>query len=82
MDLARKILNLRLDKKMAAGDLARRCGVSGSTMSKIERGRSMPREDLILRIASPLDVTAEYLLDERQPYPQQRTRAPLFLREK
>ena len=69
MQLNRKILNLRLDRKLTSSALAHACKVSNGTISKVETGRSLPDSKTLFLIARFLGVTVEYLLDENQPYP-------------
>ena len=80
MQLNRKILNLRLDRKLTSSAIAHACKVSNGTISKVETGRSLPDSKTLFLIARFLGVTVEYLLDENQPYPYQplSTTAPLF----
>jgi transcriptional regulator with XRE-family HTH domain len=44
--------------------LAEQLGVSYETISSIERDRRIPRSHLLQRIASELDTTAEFLVQE------------------
>src|SRR5262245_13843990 len=69
MQLGRKILNLRCDRKISQQDLAKSCGITPSALTKIEAGINSPRANVIWQIAKNLGVTIEYLLDEEIPYP-------------
>ena len=63
-------MNLRLDRGIRQMDLARACGLTPSALSRIESGKHQPSGQAALAIARQLGVTAEYLLDDSQPYPR------------
>ena len=69
MEVGRKLKNLRRDRKLAAKDLAKSCGITAPAISQIENGKSQPRALTLLRIARTLGVPCEYLLDQRLAYP-------------
>ena len=69
MQTGRKILNLRHDRKISQQDLAAKCNITPSALSKIEANVNAPRANIIWRLAKQLSVTVEYLLDESLPYP-------------
>ena len=69
LTLGRKILNLRLDRGLDQLVLAAQCGLSQSTLSKIERDVNSPDATTLFAIARALHVPFEYLVDESMPYP-------------
>lgn len=64
MKLYEKIKKLRKDKGMSQAEISTLTGVHKAHFSRIERGKYQPSIELLKRIASALDVTTDYLLDE------------------
>ena len=60
-----RIKSLRQDRNLTVRDLAARCGLASSTISKIENDRMSPTYDSIVRLAAGLDMGPETLIDER-----------------
>jgi transcriptional regulator with XRE-family HTH domain len=58
---------LRRAKGWSQPELGKRIGCNGGQISKLERGISAPRPDLLSRIAEALGTTADYLLTGREP---------------
>nr|WP_285292261.1 XRE family transcriptional regulator [Aureimonas altamirensis] len=56
-----RIKSLRRDRGLTVRDLAARCGVAASTISKVENARMSPTYDIILRLALGLGVEMEAL---------------------
>jgi len=53
----------RLEQGMTLRDLAEETGLSAGSLSRIERGLSIPRPGTIAKVADALGVTASELLD-------------------
>ena len=63
VDIGKRIRGLRKTKGLEQGQLAEMAGMPQSTLSSIEHGDSKrPRGDHLARIASALNVSAEWLL--------------------
>ncbi|WP_285295043.1 helix-turn-helix domain-containing protein [Aureimonas altamirensis] len=56
-----RIKSLRKDRGLTVRDLAARCGVAASTISKVENARMSPTYDIILRLALGLGAEMETL---------------------
>ena len=56
-----RIKSLRQDRGLTVRDLAARCGVAASTISKVENARMSPTYDIILRLALGLGAQMEAL---------------------
>ena len=61
---ARNVRRFRTERRMSMGQLARRCGVSKQTLSKIESGVGNPTVDTLDAVATALDVSLRALLTE------------------
>ncbi|MBC8570603.1 helix-turn-helix domain-containing protein [Zongyangia hominis] len=55
---------LRQNKGMTQAQLARRLGVSSSTVGMYEQGRRVPHSEMLGKIASLFGVSVDYLLGE------------------
>lgn len=53
---------LRKDKKMSQGELAKQLGISTSTVGMYEQGRRDPDTQTLLKLAQALDVSMDYLV--------------------
>ena len=69
-----KLRHLRVAAGLSRAQLASKCRISPSTVSKTELGHSEPRLSLILILCDGLDLRPERLLGEL-PIPQERKRA-------
>jgi DNA-binding XRE family transcriptional regulator len=69
-----KLQHRRVAAGLSRAQLASRCRISPSTVSKIELGQSEPRLSLILILCDGLDLTPGTLIGEL-PIPQERKRA-------
>lgn len=62
MSFGNRLRNLRIEKNMTQAQLAKILGTSARTVSFIETGKYYPKnEEIIKRIASVFNVTADYL---------------------
>jgi transcriptional regulator with XRE-family HTH domain len=61
--IARRIRDLRAERRLSLDDLAQRCGVSRSMISLIERGRSSPTAVILEKLATGLNVSLASLFD-------------------
>ena len=64
------ICTLREEKGYTQADVAKEMGVTPAAVSKWENGESKPRVDILFKLASMLDVSAEELIEGRR-IPQQ-----------
>ena len=63
--LGDRLSRLRRSKGWNQRELARRAGLKGSQISKLERGSVTPRVDILPRLSEVLGVSADYLLTGR-----------------
>jgi|SRR5882757_6421098 len=61
---ARNVRRFRTERRMSMGQLARLCGVSKQTLSKIEAGTGNPTVDTVDAVATALNVSLHALLTE------------------
>lgn len=64
MNIAQKIIHLRVTSKISQEDLAKELGVTRQSISKWESGQSQPQIDKVLELARLFSVTADDLIDE------------------
>jgi transcriptional regulator with XRE-family HTH domain len=62
-----RIRLLRTARSVSVTAFAERVSVTRQYLSKVERGCSSPGRDLLIRIASELDVSVDYLLGRGEP---------------
>ncbi len=62
--LGDKIISLREQQMLSQNKLAKRAQVSQSLLSVIEKYQGDPKLSTLMKIATALDVTVEYLLSE------------------
>ena len=62
-----RIRLLRTARSINIVAFAERVGATRQHMSNVELGRSAPSLDLLVRIASELDVSVDYLLGRGEP---------------
>jgi transcriptional regulator with XRE-family HTH domain len=65
-DLARKLRQLRLRKKIALVDLGKHTGLSASMISQLETGKMVPTLQTLARIAVVFDVGLDYFFETRR----------------
>ncbi len=65
-ELARKLRQLRLKKKIALVDLGRHTGLSASMLSQLETGKMVPTLPTLARIAMVFDVGLDFFFDDRR----------------
>lgn len=65
-ELAKKLKQLRLKKKIALVDLGKHTGLSASMLSQLETGKTVPTLATLARVAMVFDVGLDYFFDDRQ----------------
>lgn len=60
--LAKRIKELRKENKMSQKELADKCLVKQSCVSKWERGETLPDLEVLVLLAKTFSVSADYLL--------------------
>ncbi len=65
-DLAKKLRQLRLKKKIALVDLGKHTGLSASMLSQLETGKMVPTLPTLARIAMVFDVGLDHFFDDRR----------------
>ena len=65
-DLARKLRQLRLKKKIALVDLGKHTGLSASMISQLETGKMVPTLPTLARIAIVFDVGLDYFFESKK----------------
>lgn len=66
-NLGTSLKALRKQKEMTLTEVAEKCGITHSTLSKIERAQSWPSEALIIKLAEVLGTSPESLLVPSNP---------------
>jgi transcriptional regulator with XRE-family HTH domain len=80
--LGEKIRRLRKDKKLTLDQLAERAGASKSYIWELEnKNPPRPSAEKLAKIAEQLDVTLEYLLDDKQEIKEEDAVDARFYRE-
>ena len=67
---AEKLSALRAEQKMGVRELGRAVGVTGMHISNLEKGKSAPSAELVLKLAEALQANADellYLADQVSP---------------
>ena len=67
LDLAMNLKAIRAEKGLDQERLALDAGVDRTVVSKIERAKTNPSLDVLLRIANHLDTTLDRLLKAHKP---------------
>ena len=67
LDLAMNLKAIRAEKGLAQERLALDAGVDRTVVSKIERAKTNPSLDVLLRLANQLDTTLAHLLKASKP---------------
>jgi len=67
LDLAMNLKAIRAEKGLAQERLALDAGVDRTVVSKIERAKTNPSLDVLLRLANQLDTTLARLLQAHKP---------------
>ena len=65
-ELAKKLRQLRLRKKIALVDLGKHTGLSASMLSQLETGKMVPTLPTLARIAMVFDVGLDHFFDDRR----------------
>lgn len=66
MNTATNIYNKRCELGYTPIELAERCGVSRATIYKWESGKSVPTGESLLKLASALHTTCDFILNNLQ----------------
>ena len=67
---AEKLSALRAEQDMGVRELGRAVGVTGMHISNLEKGKSAPSAELVLKLAEALEANADellYLVDQVSP---------------
>ena len=64
--MGERLKQLRLSKKMTQGDLAKKVGVSVSTIGMYERGQRSPDNEMLVKISRTFSVSVDTLLGVRE----------------
>ncbi|MBQ8375289.1 MAG: helix-turn-helix transcriptional regulator [Clostridia bacterium] len=62
MILSQRIKELRKEHNISQIDLAKKCMVKQSCISKWERGATLPDAEMIVKLTEIFNVSADYLL--------------------
>lgn len=73
-EFCRKLKSIRRGKELTLDELARRSGVSISTISKIENQQQKPGFETVLKIARALHINFVHMLEPPVPAPAQMAR--------
>jgi len=65
--LGAQVRRLRLERKLSQERLADRAGLNYKYLSRVERGRSEPGADILVRLARALDVSVGELFETITP---------------
>lgn len=64
--MGERLRQLRLSKKMTQGTLAKKLGVSVSTVGMYERGQRNPDNEMLIKISKVFSVSVDVLLGVRE----------------
>lgn len=64
--IGERLKQLRLSKKMTQGSLAKKLGVSVSTIGMYERGQRNPDNEMLIKISKVFSVSVDTLLGVRE----------------
>ena len=70
MTFAEKLSTLRAEQSMGVRELGRSVGVTGMHISNLEKGKSAPSAELVLKLAETLEANVDellYLADQVSP---------------
>ena len=70
MTFAEKLSTLRAEQNMGVRELGRAVGVTGMHISNLEKGKSAPSAELVMKLAESLEANADellYLADQVSP---------------
>ena len=62
VNIAKRIKELRKEQKISQIELAEKCLVKQSCVSKWERGATLPDADMIVKLTQIFGVSADFLL--------------------
>lgn len=60
--ISKRIKELGKENKLSQGELAEKCLVKQSCVSKWERGAALPDAEMIVKLTQIFNVSADYLL--------------------
>jgi transcriptional regulator with XRE-family HTH domain len=60
--LSNRLINLRKEKKIAQGELAKMVGIHPNVLGRYERGEATPSVDMAAKLADALGVSLDYLI--------------------
>lgn len=60
-----KVLKLMKEKDLSQKQLAQKCGIAESSVSRYLKAEKRPRLDIVINFAKTLEVMPEYLLDDK-----------------
>ena len=81
MRLNEKIKKLRKEKKLTLDELAKATESGKSYMWGIENKETKPSGEKLSKIAKVLDVTVDYLIDDKQEEPDEAVLRESFLKK-
>ncbi len=64
MNIGEKIRKVRLEQDLTQQELADKVGISRSNIANYEMNANMPSVDILKKIASVLEISADYLLED------------------
>lgn len=62
LNISKRIKELRKENKISQMELAEKCMVKQSCVSKWERGSTLPDAEMIIKLTQIFNVSADYLL--------------------
>ncbi len=65
-----RIKQLRTQKLLSQGDLAKKAGISSNYLGQVERGERCPTLDTLLKISSGLEISLSVLFNDSLSVPQ------------
>lgn len=81
MDFAKRIKNLREEKKHTQAEVATRLGIARTTYASYEQGFREPDNDMLKKIAEYFDVTIDFLVGRTDlPQTTEEAKEPLAIR--
>lgn len=62
MEFGKRLLEIRKEKKLSQGELAKMVGIHANVLGRYERGEARPFVEMAAKLAEALEVSLDYLV--------------------